>query len=245
MLANINIINNLILFSTFILSANAATIAVDNLDPDTSSSNGFTITTTTDTATDTVTYSFSQTADLDGGSIDDIFTFDLVVNAYTDSTFDGTDVTLGSTNGIPNTITPNTITQNWHNNTYDDGDTIRFTVNNISYIDGEGDEDIVFNGFSSIRSVSFDNGTVSTPTGDIDYYVGLNGAATITGDPSFNIDLITSNGASDTLYLTAGGGPVRLRDLDFTFDTVPVPEPSSAILLGLGLSGVMLHRKRA
>lgn len=140
--------------------------------------------------------------------------------------------------------TPNVNNVNWHNNNFTTGNTLSLEVANISYTDGEGDETVAFDGFTSIRSISFGAGP-TTPAGNIDYYVGLVGATTVTGDPTFTPSL-TSNGTSPSLFLTASNGPVRLRDLDFQFQTVAVavPEPSSIALLCGGLGVLAMRRRR-
>ena len=78
----------------------------------------------------------------------------------------------------------------------------------------------------------------------MDFYVGLAGATTITGDPNFNADLLSANGTNTSLFFTAASGPVRLRNLDFQFEIVGVPEPSSLMLVGLVLSGLTVRRRR-
>ncbi|MGJ8672687.1 PEP-CTERM sorting domain-containing protein [Rubritalea sp.] len=219
----------LVLAST---QANAALISIDNLAPDAAMNSGFTI--GSSTVGNIVTLSFTQTGDLDGGSSDDTLSFDLLYTAYTGSTFDGTDVTLGAAS------TPNMSNINWHSNLFPEGSTLGLEVTNISYTDGEGDEAVVFNGFTSIIPTHYSNAIV----GDVDYYVGLVGATTVTGDPTFNAAL-TSNGTDNSIYFTASDGPVRLRNLDFQFETVAVPEPSSVALLGLGFGALAFRRRRA
>lgn len=219
-------------FSALTLSANAAVINILNMTAEDTSRSGFTISVT---GTTTKTFSFSQTGDLDGGlGGDDTLTFDLIYEAYTGSTFDGTDVTLGATQ-----ITPNTNNVNFHSNAFEGGNTLFLQVANISYTSGEST--VTFNGFTAIQPTSY----ASTGDGDFDYYVGLTGASTVTGDPTFTPSL-TSNGTDPTLYFTSATGqdPVRLRNLDFQFETSAVPEPSSVALLGLGVAGFMLRRRR-
>ncbi|MFC5049667.1 PEP-CTERM sorting domain-containing protein [Rubritalea spongiae] len=213
--------------------ANAALISILDLAPDATSKNGFTITSATSGTT--VTLSFTQTGDLDGGTLDDTLAFDLVYTAYTGSTYSGGDVTLGTAS------TPNMNNVNWHNNTFAGGDTLALEVTNVNYTDGEGgDHQAIFNGFLDIRPTHYSSAIV----GDVDYYLSLVGATTITGDPTFGADL-SANGDNASLYFTASDGPVRLRNLDLQFETVAVPEPSSVALLGLGFGALALRRRRS
>ncbi|MGJ8656616.1 MAG: PEP-CTERM sorting domain-containing protein [Akkermansiaceae bacterium] len=226
-------------FATLSMSANAATISILNMSAeDTLTQNsvaktesGFDVTVSA-LVDGARTFSFTQTGDLDGGSIDDTLSFNLVYEAYTGSTFDGTDVTLGTAS------TPNVNNVNWHNNEFTSGNTLSLAVTDIVYTDGEGDETLSFDGFTAINPTNYS----SAVAGDVDYYVGLLGATTITGDPTFTANL-TSSGTGP-LYFTASDGPVRLRNLDFQFETSPIPEPSSTALLGLGFAAFALRRRR-
>lgn len=225
------------------LPASGALINIIDLDPDDAASSGFTITTSTTGMTTTL--SFTQTGDLDGqGTANDTLSFDLIYEAYSGSTVDAAtgDVALGTQ------ITPNLANVNFVINNFQNGNTLSLEVANVVYTDGEGDEAITFQGFTAINVTDFGNpDTTGTPDGPLTTYVGTTGATAITFDPTVaNVDL-TSNGTDPALFFTIapGDGPVRLRDADFFFETIPVPEPSSTALLGLGGLGLLLRRKRA
>lgn len=230
-----NIAYALMLSLALPLSANADLIDIIDLETRDAGTthNGFTVTGSFSPSGNTYTFSFTQTGNLDSGTVDDTLSFDLIYEAYTGSTISGGNVTLGTTQVAP------IVTRNWHTGSFDAGETLSLQIANVSYTDGEGDGTIVFNGFQAITPTSY----TDTPTGNIDYYVGLAGATTITDDPTFNADLLTANGTSTSLFFTAGGGPVRLRNLDFQFETITVPEPSSIMLFGLALSGLAFRRR--
>lgn len=211
-------------------------ITVINMAADDTSVSGFNVTGAL--VGNTYTFTLTQTGNLDGGTVNDTLSFDLIYETYTGSTFSGGDVTLGTAS------TPNVNNQNWHSSLFTTGDTLSLEVANISYTDGEGDETLAFNGFTSIRPTSFTSASNSTPAGDIDYYVGLTGATTITDDPTFVADLIASNGTSPSLFFTASNGPVRLRDLSFQFQTSAAPEPSSIALVFSGIGLLVIRRRR-
>lgn len=221
-----------VMLSGLCLSADGASvISIPNLTADTTGLfAGFTV--TRSTVGNTRTLSFTQTGDLDGGTANDTLSFDLIYEAYTGSMFDGTDVTLGAS------ALPNVNNINWHSNSFTTGNTLSLGISNVVYTDGEGDDAAVFTGFTAINPSNYSG----SPAGNIDYYVGLAGATTVTGDPTFTADL-TSSGTGQ-LYLTAAGGPVRLRNLDFAFEICPVPEPSSTALFGLAGLGLLARRVR-
>ncbi|MEP2776223.1 MAG: PEP-CTERM sorting domain-containing protein [Luteolibacter sp.] len=230
--------NRILLFvsalSALTLSAEAAVINILNMAPDSTTVSGFTVSGGALVGS-TRTFTLTQTADLDGGlGGDDTLSFDLIYEAYTGSTFDGTDVTLGATQ-----ITPNTNNINWHSNTFDGGSTLYLKVANISYT--SSDSTVAFNGFTGIRPANY----AGTGAGDFDYYIGLLGATTITGDPTFNASL-TSNGTNPELYFTSAGtqDPVRLRDVDFQFETSAIPEPTTPAMILGGLGMLALIRRR-
>ncbi len=213
------------------VSANAALITVENMDSDSVSISGFTVSSAT--VGNTVTYSFTQTGDLDGqANVDDTLSFQLISEFYTGSSFDGTDVTLGATQVTPQTD------GNWEN-TFKAGNTYRWEVDNISYTDGEDDETLAFGGFTAINTIGY----AGTAAGNYDFYVGLLGATTITGVPSFTADL-TSGGTSSIVYFTGATDAVRLRDLDFQFETTAIPEPATlGLVVAAGVSALFIRRR--
>ena len=195
---------------------------------------------------DPTTYSFSLTGDLDGGSIDDTLTFDFVYTIYAGSTYDGNDVTLGTTQTI---TSPGNLhfgqypTDDTDTNAMLPGDSFRLSIQNINYIDGEGNPDFAkFLGFEQFVKfgVSSDGqdlllGTTNYTTLD----VGTASGSVVAFNPGGYVagDLVL------TTNITSGTANQRFRDLQFDFEVVP--EPSSTALLGLGGLALMLRRKRS
>ncbi|CAA6689505.1 MULTISPECIES: PEP-CTERM sorting domain-containing protein [unclassified Lentimonas] len=224
-----------LLIATCALSVSASAETISILDTSPTGDNASAFTFSSSTVGDTVTISMSKIGDLDGGlGGDDTLTFDLIYKGYTGSTFSVGDVTLGTA------VTPIDTGINWVAASFAAGDTLSIELDNISYTSAEST--VAFDGFTALRASNYN----STPAGNISYYVGLAGATTVTDDPTFDADL-TSNGISPELYFTAAGGPVRLRQLDFQFETSAIPEPGTyALLAGLtGLTYVMFRRRRA
>lgn len=197
---------------------------------------------------DPTTYSFSQTADLDGGTVNDTLTFDFVYTIYTGSTISGGDVILGTSQPLTNPSANSHFGQNYvgdgvdpgtSTNNLEAGDSFKLSIQNIVYTDGEGDGDIAnFLGFVDMHK--FGGGTddlLLGTTGYTNLTVGASGLAVDFGGYVAG-DLVL------TTSIASGSTAQRLRDLQFTFETVPVPEPSSTALLGLGLSSLLLRRKR-
>ncbi|MGJ8641998.1 MAG: PEP-CTERM sorting domain-containing protein [Luteolibacter sp.] len=211
------------------LSANAATIVIDNIDPDAGTYSDF-----VSTATDANTFSLTRTFDFDSGGIDDTLTFTLTRTTYAAGSITGADVTVGTVNNGGNT-------NNWYSN-FGDRESTQFAVSGITYSSGEMDgTTVVFDGFQNITRTNINDAGAS-----ISYLVhtGSVGSTTITTTGTA-LDL-TSGGSASSLFITAeeGAPGIRLRDLDLQFSTAAIPEPSSTALLGLGGLALILRRRR-
>lgn len=192
---------------------------------------------------DPTVYSFSRTGNLDGGTVNDTLSFDFVYTMFTGSSFNGTNVTLGSSVALAdltNTHYMNNYVGDSNTNQVATGDSFSASITNISYTSGEGfnTPGVSFDGFNSLSKFG---------GGDADVYIGTTNATTAavgTGNGPVSLGGVTN------LVLTASGNSnQRWRDLNFTF-TVPdaiavtVPEPSSATMFLIG-SLICLRRRRA
>ena len=82
-------------------------------------------------------------------------------------------------------------------------------------------------------------GPASAPFSFTGSLIGQNAA---TGQEVFNLQLV-GGGVLRTSFIDLGGGALDMRF--FEFDFAPIPEPSTWMLLGSGLVGLILWRKRA
>ena len=208
-------------------------------------SNVGTFTVTPSAAGDPTTYSFTRTGNLDGGTINDTLSFDFVYTMYTGSSFDGTDVTLGTSVALANFSNPhfmNNYVGDTNTNVLAPCDSFTVSITNISYTSGEGfnSPGVSFDGFNSIAKFGG-----SSPDA---IYLGTTGAVTKTV-ASGTGTTITLDGVTDlamTTSITTGTTNQRWRDLNFSFtvpDALAVPEPSSALMFLIG-SVVCLARRR-
>jgi hypothetical protein len=82
------------------------------------------------------------------------------------------------------------------------------------------------------------SGPASAPFSFTGSLVGQNAA---TGQEVFNL-LLVGGGVLRTSFIDLGGGTLDMRS--FEFDFAPIPEPSTWLLLGSGLVGLILWRRK-
>ena len=119
------------------LASQAATVSINSFDAQHTSTSGFSIN-HAHAVDGTVTYSFSITGNLDGGTVNDTMSFDLVYKLYTGSTISGSDVTLGTQvahaqDPITNSHFMNAYVGDTNTNTLTTGDSMTMEITNISY----------------------------------------------------------------------------------------------------------------
>ena len=219
----------------------AATLEINGFDNNSLTNGGFTVADQVLEGTDSI-HSFTITGDLDGlGNGDDTLSFDLRTQIFQGSSFSGDvatgtagDITLGTTLQ-QQVLDPGIIHLGGESPALGDFETFAFSIENTSFISGDGDSTVVFNGFDEITSFgsNADRTLVSGLTGVTPVTVGQ-------GDP-------TDLGGTQVGYVTRLPGDsvvTNFRDLDFSFDVVAIPEPSSTLLLGLGGLALLARRRR-
>ncbi|MEM7391735.1 MAG: Ig-like domain-containing protein, partial [Verrucomicrobiota bacterium] len=141
-----------------------------------------------------VLYSWTRTGDLDGLGTDDTLSFDLRLRTYTGSSFDGTDVNLGTAYNVAGDTDLNPPNQHFGpNGDIDNNQSFQLSIENISYTQGEGlGWEAAFGGFTAISKYG----------GDSDYYVGAADAEVFLaqGDGDFPF-----TGPLDVLTVTSSG----------------------------------------
>lgn len=184
------------------------------------------------------------------GSTDDSFSFDLT---FTTPNTNGISLWGQGTN-ISNAAGTNTSFGNL-------GD-LTVSVSNVVGTNSAG-EAFVFDGFTGLTLASGDGspmtdtnpGTPATQNRTIDFN-GTTASFDNTGNTAIGFVFLQQFfdfSATPTLVLDNQGvansgapadGTLVIRELDFQFSTVAVPEPSSATLIALGLTGLTLIRRR-
>ena len=214
----------------------AATISINDIAPDDGTFSSF----TSVASTDGNSFTLSRIFDFDEGGTDDTLTFTLTRTTYSGATINGSDIIVGNVNNGGNNV-------NWYSN-FGNADSLQLAVSGISYTSGEADgTTVVFDGFQGISRNNFTNAAgLGAGTTELDFHVhtGSVGSTIITNSGGFQ-DL-TSAGNSTNVFFTAEAGSlgIRLREVDLQFSTVAVPEPSSAVLLGIGGLALILRRRK-
>ncbi len=119
------------------------------------------------------------------------------------------------------------------NTRLDAGEILTFTVSSLSATFGSGQTDgVQFDGFSGLTMLSGGSGNMFT----------INGGAAETGSAAKTFAANTTLTVETTVNGT--GNTPRVSDIVANFSSVPVPEPSSTALLGLGGLSLLLRRRK-
>ncbi|MGJ8676235.1 MAG: PEP-CTERM sorting domain-containing protein [Akkermansiaceae bacterium] len=219
-------------------TTNAAIVSIESIRGNGINGSGLTLVNSSTDANGTRTYSFTITGDLDGGTANDTLSFDVVASTYSGSNV-GTNGDLTGATQVTATENRFFFSQSANGNTADFmAGTIG--INNITYTGGSDTANNItaayVEGSATMRKLGAGTGT---------YYTGLETTAlTLGGNTSIVLLDPSSNGtlsiANDDI-----AGVVRYRNLSFDIEVSDaVPEPSSAVLLGLGSLGFLLRRRR-
>jgi len=236
------------LLTALTLPSLAATFSytVTNLDYGTATSSLHSSYVTTGSTGSYRTYQYNITGDLDGQGLDDNLRFTFRERLYSGSTWDGTDVTLGTATDISSS-TDIYLGQDGMSA----GDSIHLVVNNIQFTSGElgatytGDLTSI-GGITALRSTADTQLAIGTTGADVWTGSDTTGFVEYSGDSPFIVTVL-DRGTVDGLGVTDADDDLRLRWADITFELETIdtiPEPSSAALLGLGGLALLLRRKK-
>ncbi|MEI6891522.1 MAG: putative glycoside hydrolase [Pontiella sp.] len=196
----------------------AAVITVSNWDGNNVGAWGNWTISATNSGSD-ILYSWSRTGDLDGGTLEDIFSFDLRLKAWTESSYAVQDMILGTAYNLGADYS-GTNSPNQHfgpGGDLDNNQSLQLSVENINFTQGEGlGWTASFDGFSAISKYG----------GNSSYYVGTTGAEAFLSQGNGNLGF---TGPLDVLTITSiGVNNSRFRDLDFSFMMASPERPSTA-----------------
>lgn len=226
--------------SMFSLSFAAVTLNFDNWQAGDSALAGYSITTTS-VSTGVTDYTFTRTGNLDGAGIaDDTLTFTLREQTFTGASFidngDGTVTLSGGTAANKGATSTNSI---YFGPAYDmdNGQYSIISYQSHTYTRGETQwtNASSFGGFD----------TIVFQTGEPWIYGTDATALTMaSGNLTDNTSVNPSLSDVDSFYLGSTGANGRSRaNFEFIIDN-SVPEPSSAVLLGLGGLALLARRKK-
>ena len=181
-----------------------------------------------------ILYSWTRTGNLDGGTVNDTLSFDLRAKAWTGSSFDGTDVTLGTSYNLGNDYS-GTGTPNQHfgpSGDIDNNQSFQLSMENISFTQGEALGWVAtFDGFSAISKYAAEAETV---------YFGTAGAEVRTADGA--AQNFTGPLQVLTVSMIGSDNNNRFRDVDFSFTTA-IPEPATLGMVAAFGGGILFIRR--
>ena len=183
------------------------------------SAGSFSFDSDTGSGTSTGIITYTLTADFDADGVSDMLTFDIIATADTGNI----NINGGGFVGVGNPR-------------IDAGETLTYTadVPTASFIASDGGVFVAsFEGFTGglFQNTDFPD----TPTTDV---FTANGVGFLTTDFSVTAADALTITSNEPLIFTSG------IDFDIAVEAVPVPEPSSTALLGLGALGFLARRRR-
>ena len=240
-----NFIKNYCILTACLLMAGtvrASVLTVNNWDGNNVSSNWNQWAVSAASNGNDIVYSWSRTGNLDGGTVNDTLSFDLRLKAWTGSSFDGTNVTLGTVYNIAGDKNLSTNAPNQHfgsGGDLDNNQSFQLGIENISFTQGEGNGWVAgFDGFSAVSRFAGEAGDT--------FYFGIDHAETIT--TTNTVANMPYAAPVQVLTVTATDNNNRFRDLDFSFTTTePVLSPTASsfwFMQTAGTSNLVLNNGR-